>query len=77
VFNNIVAKVDQNVSYIAMIAHVCCKRDVPNISSVFLDVCYKCVYLDVAYVFTHFCNLFYLNVVYICNGFQVFFQMFF
>jgi hypothetical protein len=34
---------------------------VPNVSFMFSDICYKCVYLDVAYV---------------CNGFQALFRFF-
>jgi hypothetical protein len=32
--------------------------------------------LDIAYIFTHMLQVFYLNVVYVCNGFQVFFHVF-
>jgi hypothetical protein len=46
----------------------------------FSNVCYKRVYLDVAYVFTYMLQVFYLDlvyvynsdVVYVYNGFQVF-----
>jgi hypothetical protein len=51
---------------------------IPNISSVFSDVCCKCVYRDVVYV-SHICKYFYLDVAYVCNnymGFQVFLQVF-
>jgi len=50
-----------------------------NVSSVFSDVCCKFIYLDVAYVFTHMIQVFYLKVVYVYNGFkcfQVFLQVF-
>jgi hypothetical protein len=50
-----------------------------NVLSVFSDVCCKCVYLDVAYVFTHMMQVFYLDVVHVYNGFkcfQVFLQVF-
>jgi hypothetical protein len=43
----------------------------------FLDVCSKCVCLYVAYVFTHILHVFYLDVAYGCNGFQVCFRCFF
>jgi hypothetical protein len=53
---------------------------ISNVSSVFSDVCCKCVYLDVAYVshicckcFTHMLQVFYLHVAYVNNDFQVFF----
>jgi hypothetical protein len=55
---------------------ICCngctlmlQRSVTNVSSVFWDVCCKCVYLDIAYV-SHI--VFYLDVAYVCNDFQVF-----
>ena len=43
-----------------------------RVSSIFLDICCKCVYLDVAYVSTHMLQVFYLDVAYVCNVFQVF-----
>jgi hypothetical protein len=48
----VVAKVNQNVAYVAFVVHLCCKRlsPLPNVSSVFSDICCKCVYLEVAYV---------------------------
>ena len=60
-----VAKVDRDVAYVAMVVHVCCKGLLPIFHLCFIDACCKRVYLDVAYV---------------CNGFQmllgVFFQTF-
>jgi hypothetical protein len=46
VFRTNVAKVDHDVAYVAIIVHVCCNLQVsiPNVSSVFSDVCCKCVY---------------------------------
>jgi hypothetical protein len=51
---------------------ICCnsctcmlQASIPNVSSVFLDVCRNCVYLDVAYV-SHIC----------CNYFIWIFRMF-
>jgi hypothetical protein len=38
----------------------------------FSDVCCKCVYLDVAYVFAHMMQVFYLDVSYVYNGFKCF-----
>jgi hypothetical protein len=44
----------------------------------FSDVYCKCILSGcVAYVFTHMLQVFYLNVAYICNGFELFFQVFF
>ena len=48
------------------------KALVLNVSSVFSDVCCKCVYLDAAYVFTHMMQVFYLDVAYVYNGFNCF-----
>jgi hypothetical protein len=42
----------------------------------FFDVCYKCVYLDVAYVFTYMMQVFYLDVAYVYNGFKCFLCVF-
>jgi len=54
VFHIDIAKLDQDVAYVAKALHICCKHLVPNVSSIFSDVCCKCVYLDVAYV-SHIC----------------------
>ena len=47
-----------------------------NVSSVFFDVCCKCVYLDVAYVFTQMMQVFYRDVAYVYNGFKCFSSVF-
>jgi hypothetical protein len=49
-----VAKVDRDVGYVAMVAHVCCKHLFQYFIcfSDYIATC-KCVFLDVAYVFTH------------------------
>jgi hypothetical protein len=54
VFRTNVAKVYQDIAYVAMIVHVCCKRLAPVFHLCFSDVCCKCVYLDVPYV-SHIC----------------------
>jgi hypothetical protein len=54
VFQINVAKVDQDVTYVAMGVHVYCKGLFLDVLSVFSDVCCKCVYLDDAYV-SHIC----------------------
>jgi hypothetical protein len=43
----------------------------------FSYVCCKCVYLDVAYVFTHMLQVFYLDVVYVLQWFFKCFMCFF
>jgi hypothetical protein len=47
-----------------------------NISSVFSDVCCKCVYLDVTYIFTHMMQVFYLDAAYVYDDFKCFFYVF-
>jgi hypothetical protein len=67
-----VAKVDRDVAYVAMVVHVCLKVSVSNISFVFLNVCCKCVYLDVACVSHICCKSFIWMLRMFYNGFQVF-----
>jgi hypothetical protein len=60
---------------------LCSNSIFQNVSSVSLMLqqvlsCCKCVYLYVAYVFTHMMQVFYLDVVYVYNGFKCF-QVFF
>jgi hypothetical protein len=43
----------------------------------FADVCCKCVLSGCCICFTHRLHVFYLNVTYGCNGFQVFSGVFF
>jgi hypothetical protein len=38
----------------------------------FFNVRCKCVYRNVVYVFTHILQVFYLDVVYVCNDFKCF-----
>jgi hypothetical protein len=48
-----------------------------NVLFVFLDVCCKCFYLDVAYVFTHmFASVFVRMLHMFCNGFSSIFRFF-
>jgi hypothetical protein len=49
-----VAKVDWDVAHIIIVVHVCCKLLFSMFHLSFLDVCCKCVYLNVAYV-SHIC----------------------
>jgi hypothetical protein len=51
------------------------QRSVLNISSVFLTYCCKCVY-ECYIHFTHTFQVFYLDIAYVYNGFQVFFLCF-
>ena len=52
-FHTDIAKVDQDVVYVAMVCTRMLQAFVRNVSSVF-RLCCKCVYLDVAYVL-HLC----------------------
>jgi hypothetical protein len=45
-----IAKVDRDVAYVVMVVYLCCKGQLPMFHLCFEDVCYKCVYLNVAYV---------------------------
>jgi hypothetical protein len=65
-------KVDRDVAYVVMVVHVCCKLMFSMFHIFFSDVCCKCVYLDVAYVFTHMLQVFYLDVAYVYNSFKCF-----
>jgi hypothetical protein len=49
-----VAKIDQNVAYVAMVVHVCCKSLLQMFHLCFWMYYCKCVYLYVAYV-SHIC----------------------
>jgi hypothetical protein len=74
-----VAKVDQNVAYVAMVVHVCCKRLFPMFHLFFPDVCCKSVYLNVAYVL-HICCKYFIWMlrmfVMVSSVFQMFLQVF-
>ena len=48
----------------------------PNVSSIFLDLCCKCVYLDVAYVSHICCNCFIWMLYMFAIVFQVFSRVF-
>jgi hypothetical protein len=77
----------QSVSYGCCISRLgcctCCngctrmlQASILNVSYVFSDVCYKCVYLDAAYIFTYMMQVFYLDVAYVYNGFKCFLCVF-
>jgi hypothetical protein len=76
-FHTDVAKVDQDIVYVIMVIHVCCKCSSKMFHLCFWTYCYKCVYLDVTYVSHIYCKCFYLDMAYVCNGFQVFFMYFY
>jgi hypothetical protein len=68
-----VAKVDQHV---AMVCILMLQAFVPCVLSVFSDVCCKYVLFGCRICFTHILQVFYLDVAFVCNGFQVFFKLF-
>jgi hypothetical protein len=72
-----VAKIDHDVVYIAMVVHVCYyKETISNVSSVF-QMYVGSVFIWMLRMFSHICcKCFYLDVMYICNDFQVFLQVF-
>jgi hypothetical protein len=67
-----ITKVDQDVAYVAMVAHVYCKGLLPMfhlcVSGRTLQVCLSrcCI------CFTHMLHAFYLDVAYSCNDFKCF-----
>jgi hypothetical protein len=48
---------------------------VPNVLSIFQTYVVS-VFIWMLHMFTHMLQVFYLHVTYVCNGFQVFFQVF-
>jgi hypothetical protein len=68
-----VAKVDQDVAYIAI--HML-QVFVPNVSTIFFQIICKCVYLDACICFTHMLQVFYIDVAYVCNCFSSVFHVF-
>jgi hypothetical protein len=68
VFHADVAKVDRDVTYVAIVVHVCYKISFLMFHLFFPDIRCKRVYSDVAYV-SHTCCSFYLDVVYVLQWF--------
>jgi hypothetical protein len=57
VFHTDVAKVDRDVAYVAMVCTCMLQASVPNVSSIYSDVCCKC--LSGCYIcFTHMLKCF-------------------
>jgi hypothetical protein len=69
-------KSSRDVAHVAIVVHICCKLLFSMFHLFFSDVCCKCVYLDVAYVFTHMMQVFYLDVAHVYNGFKCFLVVF-
>jgi hypothetical protein len=72
VFHTDVAKVDRDIVHVVMVVRVCCKLLFSRFHLFSFDVYYKCVYLEVAYVFTQMMQAFYLDIAYVYNGFKCF-----
>jgi hypothetical protein len=75
VFRRDVAKVDSDVAHIVMVVHLCCKLLFSMFHLFFSNICCKCIYLDVAYVFKRMMQVFYLDEWMLCmfyDGFKCF-----
>jgi hypothetical protein len=68
-----VTKVHEDVAYVAMVIHVCCKLFFPNFSVVFPDVYCQCIYLNVAHV-SYICCMCFIWMLHIFL--QCYFQAF-
>jgi len=72
-FHIIVAKVDLDVTYVAIAIHACCKGVLQMFHLfVFSEASCKCVYFECCIC----CKCFYLDVAYICIGFSSVFRCF-
>ena len=67
-FNTDVAKVDRDVASVAMVVHVCCKL-LFSMFHLFFPTYVASVFIWMLHMFTHTLHVFYLDVVYCCNGF--------
>jgi hypothetical protein len=67
-----VAKVYQNVAYVAMVARVCYKGLFQRFICVFERIVAS-VFIGMLHTFhSHMLQMFYLDIAYVCNGFQLF-----
>jgi hypothetical protein len=73
VFHSDVAKVDRVVAYVAMVVQRMLQVCIPNVSPIFSDICYKCIYLEVIYVADICCKYF----IWMLRMFTMVFQVFF
>ena len=67
----VVAKVDRDIAYVAMVVHVCCKLLFPMFHLFFQSTLQVCL-LVCCICFTHMLQVFYLDVAYVFQWFQVF-----
>jgi hypothetical protein len=70
-----VAKVDRNDAYVAVVERECCKRLFPMFHLFFQTYIASCL-SGCCICFTHMLQVFYPDVEYVCNGFQVFLDVF-
>jgi hypothetical protein len=70
-----ITKVDRDVAYVTMVVHICCKRLSPMFHLFFIRMLQVCL-CGSCICFTHILQVFYLDVAYVCNGFQVFLLVF-
>jgi hypothetical protein len=76
VFHIDVTKVDRDLAYVAMDVHAYCKC-LSLKFHLFFSICMLQVGLSGCCIcFTHMLQAFYLDVVYVCNDFQVFLGIF-
>jgi hypothetical protein len=77
VFHMDVTKVDYDLVYVAIDVHACCKCLSLKFHLFFFSICMLQVGLSGCCVcFTHMLQAFYLDIVYVCNDFQVFLGIF-
>jgi hypothetical protein len=71
-----VAKIDQDVLYVAMVVHLCCKR-LFQMFHQFFQTYVGSVFIRMLYMFhTYVASVFIWMLHMFCNGFQVFLQLF-
>jgi hypothetical protein len=75
-FHTDVAKVDQDVAYVAMVIYVRCKRMSPMFHLFFQRYVASVFIWDVAYISHICCKCFIWMFAYVCNDFQLFLQVF-
>jgi hypothetical protein len=67
-----VAKVDQNVAYVAVVVHICCRGMFPMFYLCFGMYCCKCVLSGCYIRFTHMLQVFYPDIAYVATVFKCF-----
>jgi hypothetical protein len=68
-----VAKVDQDVVYVAMVVHICCKSMSPMFHLFFKRMLQACLFECCICFHTYVASVFIWMLCMFCNGFQVFF----